>query len=594
MIRIWHDEAVRWLPLWLTITMLNTSVLLGMVAWRQASRSQNAQLPVGALLIILWLALAFYILFGQVRTRCQRLEMTLPIRSQTLWRRHLAAVFLAGAVVLAGSLGVLALHANLLSKAGRQQFLEIPYMTLIGPLLAGLLLATALVSSVEPGLQRLRGKRTYWALVLGGLVGIPLLLLLLIQWPWASAGICFVLAISVSRQTQRSLPAAYRLVPATAGPASAERTVAASTDRPASRWQVYRTLFNVLHTAPPWKQLTPWMVYGFGAVMGFILGGGIDRWEEVSSLRFLYLPFGSYMLFAGIGILTYNLYRLDSLPVSRRTILAVLMLPGLIAFSAGYATGSWARSTASDASPQVNFKVLQTRIEMDLHEGVKPRPRELRTMVWVEVDPSFMGATFGGKPPTLTSPWGESHEAWSEELFKGTSALLYNPYNTAEDTTADFEALMLSRAIEDVYGQSIPPGELRDRYFVVENDQVVGLTSYMHTGPGYKVTARSRGIPLLEDYPALQVPPPGPETPIYMLFVLVPWLLLTALFLRSFRATHSIRYIRGIYWAGLAIPMLGLVSQVVLAVFGLFSPEAGARFWRSWFACWAPTRPHGC
>jgi hypothetical protein len=570
MIRIWHDEALRWLPLWLTITMLNTSVLLGMVAWRQASASQNAQLPVAALLIILWLALAFYILFGQVRTRCQRLEMTLPIRSQTLWRRHLAAVFLAGAVVLAGSLVVLALHATLLSKAGRTQFLEIPYMALIGPLLAGLFLATTLVSSIEPGLQKLRGKRTYWALVLGNLVGIPLLLVLFIQWPWASTGICFVLAISVSRHTLRSLPAAYRLVPATAGPASAERTVAASTDQPASQWQVYRTLFTVLHTAPPWKQLTPWMVYGIGAVMGFILGGGINRWEEVASLRFLYLPIGSYMLFAGIGILTYNLYRLDSLPVSRRTILAVLMLPGLIAFSAGYATGSWARSTASDPSPMVDFKVLQTRVEVDLDGGANAGPRELETMVWVEVDSSFMGATLTGEPPTLTSPWGESHEAWSEELFKGTSALLYNPYNTSEETSADFEALMLSRAIEDIYGRSISPDELRDRYFVVEQDQVVGLRSTLDTG--------NERIPLLADYPALETPAKGPETPVYMLLVLVPWLLLTALFLSSFRATHSNRYIRGIYWVGLAIPMLGSMSQVVLAVFGLFSPDAGRAF----------------
>ncbi len=278
--------------------------------------------------------------------------------------------------------------------------------------------------------------------------------------------------------------------------------MAASTDQPASRWQVYRTLFNVLHTAPPWKQFTPWMVYGFGAVMGFILGGGIDRWEEVASLRFLYLPFGSYMLFAGIGILTYNLYRLDSLPVSRRTILAVLMLPGLIAFSAGYATGSWARSTASDPSPMVDFKVLQTRVEVDLHEGANAGPRELETMVWVEVDSSFMGATLTGEPPTLTSPWGESHEAWSEELFKGTSALLYNPYNTSEETSADFEALMLSRAIEDIYGQSISPDELRDRYFVVEHDQVVGLerqdpwTPEKSRGfPSSRTTRRSRRLP---------------------------------------------------------------------------------------------------
>ena len=57
MIRIWHDEAMRWLPLWLTITMLNTSVLLGLVFWRQATRDPDQQLPMTSLLIILWLAM---------------------------------------------------------------------------------------------------------------------------------------------------------------------------------------------------------------------------------------------------------------------------------------------------------------------------------------------------------------------------------------------------------------------------------------------------------------------------------------------------------------------------------------------------------
>jgi len=579
MIRIWHDDALRWLPLWLTITMLNTSVLLGVVLWRRATGIENLQPPTAWFLIILWLAVAFYILFGNVRTRCQRIEMTLPIPSAALWRRHLAAVFLAGATVLAGSLVVLVLHAQMMSKVGQLRLLDIPYSTLVGPLLAGLFLAAVLVNSVEPGLQKLRGRRNYWALVVGSLVGIPLLLLFLIRWPLASIGLCLTLAIAVFHQARRSLPEAFRLVPATAAAASTERTAAATTDQAGSRWQVYRTLFKILHTAPPWKQFTPWMLYVFVALMGFVLAGGIDRWMEAADMRFLYLPFGSYMLFAGIGILTYNLYRLDPLPVSRRTILAVLTLPGLIFYCAGYAGGWWALTTAPNPSPLVDFHLQEVRVEVDLHGDADAKPRELRTMVWVEVDSSFMGATLAGGPPTLKAPWGESHEAWSEELFRGSSALMYNPYNTAEEATADFEALMLSRAIEDVYGRTIPPTDLRDRYFVVENDRVVALKpDLLAVEPDYRVVRPRQGLPLQEDYPDLLAPPKGPETAIYMLLVLVPWLLLTALFLRSFRADHSNRFIRGTYWAGLAIPMLGLLSQVFLSVFGLFSPAAGRGF----------------
>ena len=63
-----------------------------------------------------------------------------------------------------------------------------------------------------------------------------------------------------------------------------------------------------------------------------------------------------------------------------------------------------------------------------------------------------------------------------------------------------------------------------------------------------------------------------------MFFVLVPWFLLTALFFRSLRATHSLKFVRRVYWVGLSIPMLALLTQVLLAAFGLFSPEAARAY----------------
>jgi len=548
--RIWHDAASRRLPLWLTITMMNTSVLLGVVLWRQASQARNLQPPLIQLQGILWLAIALYLLAGNVRTRCQRLEMTLPVPALALWRRHLTAVFLTGSLVLAGSVGVLVLHAVMIAKVGRERVLEIPYLTLLGPLLAGLLLAAALIDSVEPGLWKLRGRRAYWALAVGSLVGILALLLLLHRWPWIATAVCLVLAVAVIRRALRSLPAAYRLEPLTAAPATGEVDVAATTTRPVSQWQIYKILFNVLHTTPPWKQFTPWMLYFFVVLMGFIMAGGLSRWIDAQDLRFLYIPMGSYMLLAGVGILTYHLYRLDPLPVSRRKLFAVLTLPGLLIFCGGYAAGWLAVTTDPDPAPLVDYKVEESR--------------EVGTMVWVEPAQAFMGVSLGGEPPTLSASWGESHEAWSQELFRGLSALMYNPYNTVEETTADFEALMGSQAIQRVYGTIIPPAEIRDRYFVVENNRVVGL--------------KEGGFTLLADYPDLEAPSGGPETPVYMVLVLVPSLLLTAFFVRSFRAHRSNKYIRGMYWIALAVLMGALVGQVVLSVLGIFDPEAGRGF----------------
>jgi hypothetical protein len=270
------------------------------------------------------------------------------------------------------------------------------------------------------------------------------------------------------------------------------------------------------------------------------------------------------MLLAGIGILTYHLYRLDPLPISRRTLLAVLTLPGLFIYCGAYAAGRLALLTDPDPVPLVDYKVQELRVRRDSQQGPEAKPQERGTMIWVEIDQAFMDVTLNGEPPTLSAPWGESHEAWSQELFRGFPALMYNSYNTSEETTADFEALMTSRAIEEVYGRTIPPEEIRDRYFVIENDRVVGL--------------KNRGFTLLSDYPDLEAPSAGPETPIYMVLVLVPWLLLVALFVRSFRATHSNKYVRGIYWVGLGVLMGAMLGQIILSVLGLYSPAAGRGF----------------
>jgi hypothetical protein len=406
-----------------------------------------------------------------------------------------------------------------------------------------------------------------------------------VEWPWVSTSGCLLAAAAIALHTDSSLPQAFRMMPTQAQAAVPEDASSAKLDRPVGRLEILRTLFHLLHTAPPWKQFTPWMVYTFVALMGFVIGGGVERWKEYSDLRLLYLPFGSYMLFAGIGVITYNLFRIDAIPVSRRTVLLVLTMPGLFFYCLGYGTGSWTRSSATARSPLVDFHVVQASLQSYRHNGPDAEPTNHRStvsMVWVEVDPAFMGLCLTGDAPTITGPNGESHEAWSETLFRGGKPIAFNPYNTSEETTAEFEAAMLSRAIEDVYGQTIAADELRERYFVVEDGRVVDLQRIRQVEqdrwPDTSVMAATGGFSLLEDYPQLTAPGRGPDTPIYMLFVLVPWFLLTALFFRSLRATHGLKFVRRVYWAGLAIPMLAMLGQVLLAVFGLFSPEAARAY----------------
>ena len=381
--RIRYDGALHRLPIWLVITMMTTSVLLGAVLWRQSAHAPGTPLPQGQLLVILWLAIALYMLVGDVRTRCQRLDMTLPIETRTLWWSHQSAIVVAGSVVLAGSLAVLAGHALLIRQVDPQRALEIPYLTLIAPLGGGLLLAASMIGSLEPGLWKLRGRIEYWVFVITSLGGILLILVLLQEKPWKATQFCLLMAAVIPYLTLRKLPPAYRLVPRCAAPADKKVAVAATTGEPVSRWQIYRILFDVLHTTPPWRQFTPWMLYFFVALMGFILAGGFERTIEIGSLRFIYLPMGSYMLLAGVGILTYHLHRFDPLPIPRRALFGVIVIPGLLIFTGGYLTGRLFLTTDPTPTAMVDYKVQDQHFEFDLKEGPGAEPREVETMVWV-------------------------------------------------------------------------------------------------------------------------------------------------------------------------------------------------------------------
>ncbi len=68
------------------------------------------------------------------------------------------------------------------------------------------------------------------------------------------------------------------------------------------------------------------------------------------------------------------------------------------------------------------------------------------------------------------------------------------------------------------------------------------------------------------------------DTPFFLTIVLVPWLLLLALFARSFRATSSTRFVRGVYWAGLLALLAVLIGQLVIVYAGGYSPTVAHGF----------------
>ncbi|MGB6847920.1 MAG: hypothetical protein WBG05_06930 [Thermoanaerobaculia bacterium] len=549
-----RDESVRLLPIWVVFTALNTSALVGAVAFRGATTG-STEASLRGLAMVLWFALVAPLVVGRFRRRCTRLDLALPLGSRDLWLAHTTAIVLAGAVVLAASIGVVALHSTSLKRAPYLQFTAPAVAGLAIALLAAWVLAAVLLQSYRPELKDIPGGWRYAGLLIAIVLGVAAVLWFLSSIPIALAIGLLALAWALATRTLRSLPPALSLVsrkpadPRTRDTSMAtsqglaETAVGSPVASSSSRTGLgmARLVSRLIYNAPPLGAATGLIMFPFIALIGMALSGIFDVWfDDVEALRLMWLPFGAYGLFSLVGPLTYRLNSLDPLPISRRLIFALLTLPALLAFCLGYGLSGVVKLTADHGQ-----NLIEYRIEKPYY--------------WVDVPEGFFEIARDGEAPTLTSPWGESHVAWSAPLFRGSRAVVYSPFNTVDESSADFEAWLTSRAIEAVYGRSVSWEEIRDRYFQVEGEQLVGL--------------KAGGFTLAADYGPFEPPAAGPEFPFILLLVAPPFLLLTAIFLRTFRAGLGDRARQAAFWAvaaGLVVFMLGIAA---LMISGLFSPR---------------------
>jgi hypothetical protein len=547
-----RDEAVRSLPLWLVVTSLTTSALVGVIVFR-TFRNSSPQPPVKALILVLWLVISLFLVAGQVRARCSRLDLVLPIRARSLWLAHITAVLLTTSAILAASLGVVALHGTVLARAASLSISDLRLLPLAAHLLVGILLAVVITQSYKPSLRRLVANRGYFTRLLAALTGVLFLILGLGSRPALLALLAVALAALLARRTYLSLPSAMLLTPTQ--PASVPRRHLATDSRRLAtsssplrlgnvgRGRSLRLFLATLYHTPPWGAATAWLFFPLVAVMGFVLSGVLELWLEAWEIRFLYIPLNTYMLFAIIGPLTYQLHRLDPLPIARRSLFALLMMPALLAFLVGYAGGRLALASRGRHLDQVEYRIEEP-------------------YYWVDVPARFMEVAWSGNVPTLSSPWGESHLAWNRPLLREGGPTLYSPFNTTEESTAAFEAMLTTEALATVHAISLSPDEILERYFEVDGKRLSGL--------------RKGGLTLEEDYPGLKPGASGPEAPMLMALVIAPWMILSALLFRTFRAGIGARARQGFFWGALVLLLAVLLVQVAGAVTGLYDMHAAA------------------
>lgn len=536
-----QDPALRGLPHWLPVTAGVGTALLGALSvllYAAVARGvpPDPNLHFTFSFTIVWLAMAILLLSPGARNKASDFTLGLPIEARSLATLHSVAVLLTSLVAWALLIGILLAGTRAVRALGAPDILPGHHaLDLALYLPAGFFLVIAVLHAPAPAQRTLPMRRSYmglWALtVLAGLAAT----LGLTHLPRIFLFLPVLAAVAVLWWNRRRAPATFLVAPreaAVAGPAGAkgEATWLAAR-RPVSGMSYRWFLFRTVHRATMKKTALPLVGYPVLLILGAALSGVLAIRNEDGALRFDLIAISAYMILAFFGGLTTHLQRVDNLPLSRRKLLAMLMMPPVLALVAGYGIG---------------LGVLRYQGPREL---IQLHPAEC-CGTFVTLPSARCGIAWNGHVPAYEAPWGESHVAWSSPLYRGSRARVYSPFSSSDPPSAKYMAWQISRATDVVYDRQIPQEEI--------------LSRYLETGPSGKVTPVAAGMPLLRDFPGLRARSAGPAFPVLMLLVCVPGFLLSALYLRAFRAQRGERARTRVLWGLLLILLIIHMGQYVL------------------------------
>ena len=560
-----RDPLLGWPILkWMVIAALNASVVFGVVtgmtAWSGDTRTPG-WISIVTASLLMWLPAGFIFFLSPFGRRCNDLDLGLPIHAKRLWLSHLIAALLAGGLLLVSSGGLLVLTYGLAGRFAPGTISSHPPLARLAlPCAAALLITVVVLQSRFPSRHRIPRNGRFLAHA-GLMLAAGYFLILLLSMPRVPYSIIvIVFALTVAYRTYHSLPPAFAVVPRESEDGEGgslslhsewEQTPAATRGGALFfPFLLTRAMYQIMSK----KRAGIAAIYLFLIVWGLLISGlpGMKLgWNEDLALYNLTLTL--YTLLVTLAAPLARMYPFDPLPVSRRFLFAFLVWPPLLALSAGYFAGQLALP-ADHGAALVQFQQEES-------PGQFP-PYPLKYPA-VRVPAQFCRIAWDGKAPQNTSPWGEAHDAWQMPLFKGSRITVYSPFSTPRESSAAFVALQLSRAIETVYGQAIPPEVVRDRYLTGANDGVV----FRQTG-------------LSQDYPDLQAPRLVRFYPTLALATVLAWLTLMMVYLRTCRASLSdgVRKVTfiGILGGALVIHLLFVVAFVTQFI----RPDAVSAFWR--------------
>jgi hypothetical protein len=552
-----RDAALRSLVPWLLVTWLGAGFLM----WTVSAALAAGRMPgPGLLTAILWATVSPYLLLGAVRRRAGELDLVLPQPAPRLWLAHLLAVALGAVLLLALTAGISASVLSLLERLHPQRLAGLSLLRLALPLAGWLVLAVAVLEGRALGRARIRMDlpEVGWRLAVLATAGGLAIVLAGGPPAWALAPLAAASGVVAVRW--RAVPPALNLEPGrTRSEVAGEAAWVAPSGAPGrpSWW----LLFRCMTWAPVTGGAAIWLSLAFAFLFAAMPGGLVQALASDGLSRFDSFPLAIYVLVAMAVPLIVQLRHLDPLPVPRSKLFVLWLGPFLLATVAGFSVGALALAASGHGEARVAYRV----------EGASR---------WVEVPERFLAIAWDGLPPALTTPWGESHPAWSVPLVAG--AVVYSPFNTPEESSARFEAVMTSRALAAVRGVTVAPERILSEAFETDGERLLAvrpqaLEELVVAAGTPAAGAAESGAPAAGPSVAgerARGALPGTGLALFLLLAVVPALLLLAGVLATLRPGLP-RWVAPAAWLtvmGLSLTLM--LGQVVLQIAGVVHPLA--------------------
>jgi hypothetical protein len=372
------------------------------------------------LLIQLWLALVFAIIIAHFNSRCSSLSLGLPIRPRRLWLARIVALTGAGVLPVA----VVVLSISLFSGGA----LFDPALGRIGArVAAGIVLSVVLFQVPDRGIYRIQGTPAYrWYVAAVTVALLAYVIATPGHWLYtllplaAAAVIAAVICNEMPPGFQTSILEARK--PQEAYGARVGRDAHWSVSSPAAR-RLRIVLLVLRETVNSWS----------GWLMVLLIT--VSVWGLLAQYYAAYHSLHDFLiLMLWIWIMmdrtTKRLTRFDSLPVSRRLVFWVMIAVVAVSMGVGLTIGYTLHHVSDSPVSQVRTVKGQVRVPFDAWEFTR-----------------------NGTVPEVVSPWGESHRPGGMCLFgKGSAICVYNPYEIGGNSSSEFIAWQIDRAVDRVHG----------------------------------------------------------------------------------------------------------------------------------------------